>query len=78
MMCVAKDVARFLSDPEFLALTRLNVSAPPCNEALYSQPMIVAVGLLGPLPVFVKKMVDQILTNEKLDLQTETCAWIWT
>ena len=50
MICVAKDVARFcLSDPEFLALTRLNISAAPCNEALYS-PMIVAVGLLGPLP----------------------------
>ena len=44
-------MARFLSDdPEFLALTRLNISAPPCNEALYS-PMIVAVGLLDPLPM---------------------------
>ena len=42
-------MARFLSDPGFLALTRLNTSAPCCNEALHS-PMIVAVGLLGPLP----------------------------
>ena len=42
-------MARFLSDPEFLALTRLNISAAPCNEALYS-PMIAVVGLLGPLP----------------------------
>ena len=49
MMCCQKDVARFLSDPEFFDLTRLNISAPFCNEALYS-PMIVAVGLLGPLP----------------------------
>ena len=43
-------MARFLSDPEILTLTiRLNISAPSCNEALYS-PMIVAVGLLGPMP----------------------------
>ena len=49
MYGIAKDVARFLSDPELLALTRLNISAPSCNEALYS-PMIVTVGLLGPLP----------------------------
>ena len=42
-------MARFLSDPEFLALTRLNISAAPCNEALHSS-MIVAVGLLGPWP----------------------------
>src|SRR6056300_1666868 len=49
MLCCHKDVARFLSDPEFLALTRLNISAPSCNEALHS-PMIVAAGLLGPLP----------------------------
>ena len=38
-----------MSEHESLALTRLNISAPSsCNEALYS-PMIVAVGLLGPL-----------------------------
>ena len=42
-------MTRFLADPHFLALTRLNISAASCNEALYS-PMIVAVGLLGPLP----------------------------
>ena len=42
-------MARFLLYPDFLALTRLNISAASCNEALYS-PMIVAVGLLGPLP----------------------------
>ena len=42
-------MARFLSDPAILTLTRLNISAPSCNEALYP-PMIVAVGLLGPLP----------------------------
>ena len=46
---LSKVVARFLSNPEFLALTRLNIGAACCNEALYS-PMIVTVGLLGPLP----------------------------
>ena len=49
MMCCGEDVARFLSDPEILTLTRLNISAPSYNEALYP-PMIVVVGLLGPLP----------------------------
>ena len=49
MMCCQRCGQIFLADPEILALTRLNISAPSCNEALYS-PMIVAVGLLGPLP----------------------------
>ena len=48
MMCCQK-CSQILSDSENLALTRVNISAPSCNEALYS-PMIVAVGLLGPLP----------------------------
>ena len=48
--CVVKNVARILSsESEILALTRVNTSAASRNEALYS-PMIVAVGLLGPLP----------------------------
>ena len=38
-----------MSDPEILALTRVNVSATSWYEALYS-PMIVAEGWLGPLP----------------------------
>ena len=46
---LSKVVAIFLSNPEFLALTRLNIGAACCNEALHS-PMIVAVGWLGPLP----------------------------
>ena len=46
---MVKNVARFLSESEILALTRVNTSAESHNEALYS-PMIVAVGLLGPLP----------------------------
>ena len=49
MMCVEKLEARFWSDPEILALNQVDVSAPSWYEALYS-PMIVAVGLLGPLP----------------------------
>ena len=52
MMCCQScgSSSRFLSNPEFrLALTRLNIGAACCNEALYS-PMIVAVGWLGPLP----------------------------
>ena len=49
MICCQKCVARFLSESEILALTRVNSSAASCNEALNSQ-MIVAVGLLGPLP----------------------------
>src|SRR6056300_1951008 len=49
MMCCQSCVARFLSNPEFLILTRLNISAACCNEALYS-PMIVAAGHMGPLP----------------------------
>ena len=39
----------FVEDHWFLALTRLNISAACCNEALYS-PMIVAAGHMGPLP----------------------------
>ena len=46
MMC-GQNVARFLSESEILALTRVNTSAASCNEALHS-PMIVPVGLLGP------------------------------
>ena len=46
---MVKNVARFLSESEILALTRVNTSAASRNEVLYS-PMIVAVGLLGPLP----------------------------
>ena len=42
-------IARFLSESENLAMSRVNTSAASCNEALYS-PMIVAVGLMGPLP----------------------------
>ena len=49
MLSVVKVVAIFLSNPDFLALTRLNIGAACCNEALHS-PMIVAVGWLGPLP----------------------------
>ena len=49
MMYIVKNVARFLSESEILALTRVNTSAASCNEALYS-PMIVAVVWLGPLP----------------------------
>ena len=37
------------SDPETLAPNQVDVSAPSWYEALYS-PMIVAVGLLGPIP----------------------------
>ena len=37
------------ADSEILTLTRVNTSAPSWNVALYS-PMIVLVGLLGPLP----------------------------
>ena len=48
MMCGQK-VARFLSESENLAMSRVNTSASSCNEASYSQ-KIVAVGLLGPLP----------------------------
>ena len=48
MYIVKKNVARFLSESEILALTRVNTSAASCNEALHS-PMIVGVGLLGPL-----------------------------
>ena len=44
-----KSSARFLSDPEILALNQVDISAPSWYEALYS-PMIVAVGWLGPLP----------------------------
>ena len=39
-----------VSDSEILALTRVNISAPSSHEALYS-PMIVAEGLLGPIPI---------------------------
>ena len=50
MMCCQKSSQIFVgSDPEILALTRVNISEPSLYEALYS-PMIVAVGLLGPLP----------------------------
>ena len=49
MMCCQRCGQIFVRDPEFLALTRLNISAASCNEALHS-PMIVPVGLLGPLP----------------------------
>ena len=45
----SKSYARFWSDPEILALNQVDISAPSQYEALYS-PMIVAVGLLGPLP----------------------------
>ena len=38
-----------MSDPEILALTRVNISAPSWYEAL-DAPMIVAEGQLGPLP----------------------------
>ena len=38
-----------ISSLEILTLTRLNISAACCNEALYS-PMIDAEGWLGPLP----------------------------
>ena len=41
-----KSSARFLSDPEILTLNQVDISA---SQALYS-PMIVTVGLLGPLP----------------------------
>ena len=44
-----KSLARFWSYPEILALNQVDVSAPSWYEVLYS-PMIVAVGLLGPLP----------------------------
>ena len=49
MMCGQKCSQIFVSESEILALTRVNTSAASCNEALHS-PMIVAVGLLGPLP----------------------------
>ena len=50
MMCGQKCSQIFvLIESEILALTRVNTSAASRNEALYS-PMIVAVGLLGPLP----------------------------
>src|SRR5210317_67981 len=50
MMCCQSCGYRFLPrNPEFLILTRLNISAACCNEALHS-PMIVAAGQLGPLP----------------------------
>ena len=49
MMCGQKVRKDFLSESEILALTRVNTSAASCNEALHS-PMIVAIGLLGPLP----------------------------
>src|SRR5210317_1642524 len=49
MMCCQKCSQIFLSESEIHALTRVNTSAASCNGALYS-PMIVAVGLLGPLP----------------------------
>ena len=49
--CVIKHVVKFVSDPEILALARVNISATSWYEALY-WPMIVAVaeGWLGPLP----------------------------
>ena len=46
---LSKVAAIFLSNPEFLTLTRLNIGAACCNEAVYS-PKIVAVGWLVPLP----------------------------
>ena len=39
----------FVPDPEILGLNQVDISAPSNCEALHS-PMIVAVGLLGPLP----------------------------
>ena len=57
------------SDSEMLTLlTRVNFSAPSSHEALYS-PMIVAVGLLGPLPRFdalVQSFCVQIHNNLSL------------
>ena len=49
MMCCQRCGKIFVRSLIFRPLTRLNISAASCNEALYS-PMIVAVGLLGPLP----------------------------
>src|SRR5210317_1294575 len=49
MMCCQSCGLVFVKSYGFLTLTRLNISAACCNEALYS-PMIVAVGWLGPLP----------------------------
>ena len=46
VMCCQR-CGQILSDSSFLAVTRLDISAPSCNEALHS-PMIVAVqGLVG-------------------------------
>ena len=49
MMCHHKNLVRFLAESENLAYARVNISAPWCHEALYS-PMVVVLGLLGPLP----------------------------
>ena len=49
MMCCQKCSQIFVRIRNSLALTRVNTSAPWWHKALYS-PMIVAVGLLGPLP----------------------------
>ena len=46
---MVKNVARFLSESEILALKQVDISAPAQYEALYS-PMIATVGLFGPLP----------------------------
>ena len=49
MMCGQKCSQIFVRIWKSLPMSRVNTSAASCNEALYS-PMIVAVGLLGPLP----------------------------
>jgi hypothetical protein len=47
MMCGQKVRPDFDQIPKILTLTRVNISAASCNEALYP-PMIVAAGWLGP------------------------------
>ena len=42
-----KSQARFLADPEIVALNQVDINTIMIYEALYS-PMLVAVALLGP------------------------------
>ena len=46
LMCCRNSGQKFVSDPEILALIRVNTTAPSGYEGLYS-PMIVAVGYWG-------------------------------
>ena len=64
---MVKNVARCLSESEILAMSRVNTSAASCNEALYS-PMIVAVGLLDPLPRSDKPFTSYIHTGKMPDI----------